>query len=175
MATKDEKNTSELATFSSLKDHERRAVILKSQGKTGEQITNHINDMYALTYAIETVKAWFFAGGKLEQAYAEYNEAQALIALKEARQLIKKASTAAAANMIQKMKSSDDAVSLRASAMLLNKYIPDKQVVLDKAEAESDLPEELMAAAAAFKEADDESQGVDEPPVGGTDPAEAGQ
>lgn len=169
MATKDETNVQELPGFSSIKGYERRAIILKSEGKTVAQITAHINDEFALTYSELTVAEWFYAGGKLEQAFSEYNEAQAHLSLQEARQLIKKASKAAAANMVAKIASPDDRVSLDASRHLLNKYIPDRQIVSDSPEPEADLPDELKDVAAALKEADDGPKPVDEPPVGGTD------
>lgn len=170
MADNNETNIKELPGFSSIKTHERRAIILKSEGKTIAQITAHINDQFALTYAEDSVAEWFYAGGRLEQAFAEFNEAQALVSLQEARQLIKKASKAAAANMVAKIASPDDRVSLDASRHLLNKYIPDRQIVSDTPAAEEDLPEELKAAAAALREADDDGpKQVDEPPVGPAD------
>lgn len=168
-------NTGELASFSVIKDYERRAVILRSEGRTYDVIANHINSEYALEFSERTVRDWFGVNGRLEQANMEYNEAQAHLALSEARQLIKKASKAAAANMISKINSPDDRVSLDASRHLLNKYIPDRQVVSDSPEQEQDLPEELQAAATALKEAEDEPTGVDEPPVGEPDPATPGQ
>lgn len=175
MATKDETNISELPSFSVIKGHERRAVILKAEGKTVAQITAHINDEFAQTYSDRTVQEWFVVGGRLEQAMSEYNEAQAHLALKEAKQLIRKATKAAAANMIAKIASPDDRVSLDASRHLLNKYIPDRQIVADAPEAEADLPDELQAAATALKEAENGSKPVDEPSVGVPDNSTPGQ
>ncbi len=169
MATSDETNTSELPSFSVLKGHERRAVILKGEGKSVAQITAHINDEFALNHSERTVQEWFTPSGRLIQAMTEFSEAQAHLSLQEARQLIKKASKAAAANMISKINSQDDRVSLDASRHLLNKYIPDRQIISDSPEAEADLPEELQAAASALREADDANAAVDEPPVGGAD------
>lgn len=170
MATSDETNTSELPSFSAITAPERRAIVLRSEGKTYEVIANHINVTYALDYSERTVREWFGANGRLQQAYSEYNEAQAHIALTDARQLIKKASKAAAANMVSKINSTDERVSLDASRHLLNKYIPDRQIVSDSPEQESDLPDELQAAATALREEDDDGpKPVDEPPVGGTD------
>ena len=174
MATSDETNTSELPSFSVLKDSERRAVTLKGEGKTVAQITAHINDEFVQTYSERTVQEWFAAGGRLEQAYSEFQEAKAHLALQEARQLIKIATKAAAANMISKINSPDDRVSLDASRHLLNKYIPDRQIISDSPEPEADLPEELQAAATALREADDGQKPVDDTSVGGTDPAPAG-
>jgi hypothetical protein len=170
----DSTNTSELPSFSVLKDSERRAVILKGEGKSNPQIAAHINDEFAQSYSERTVQEWFVAGGRLEQAYSEFQEAKAHLALQEARQIIKIATKAAAANMISKINSPDDRVSLDASRHLLNKYIPDRQIISDSPEPESDLPEELQAAATALREADDADKPVDEPSVGGTDPATPG-
>lgn len=170
MATSDETNTSELPSFSALKGHERRAIILRNEGKTIAQITAHINDDFALDHSERTVGEWFQAGGRLEQANSEYQEADAQLSLKEARRLIRRASKAAAANMIKKINSQDERVSLDASRHLLNKYIPDRQIVTDSPEEEADLPDELQAAASALREADDDGDNpVDEPPVGPTD------
>jgi hypothetical protein len=169
MATKHETNTSELPAFSTIKDHEKRAVILKAEGKTMEQVTAHINNEFVLEYSVSSVKEWFYAGGRLEQAYSEYLEASAHIALKETRLLIKRASKAAAANMIAKINSPDDRVSLDASRHLLNKYVPDRQIVSDAPEPETDLPDELQAVANSLREGDDGQKPVDEPPVGEPD------
>ena len=165
----DSTNTSELPAFTTIKDHEKRAVILKAEGKTMEQVTAHINNEFVLDYSVSSVKEWFYAGGRLEQAYSEYLEASAHIALKETRLLIKRASKAAAANMISKINSQDDRVSLDASRHLLNKYVPDRQIVSDAPEPESDLPDELQAVASSLREGDDEPKPVDEPPVGEPD------
>lgn len=160
---------SELPSFPNIKVHERRAVILRAEGKTYEQITAHINDEFALNFSIDTVKEWFYAGGRLLQAYHEYIEADAAMSLKEARQAIKRSTKAAAANLIEKMDSSDERVSLDATKALLNKYIPDKQVVMDTPEADPDIPEELQQVANSLKEGEDGPQPVDEPPVGEPD------
>lgn len=167
-------NTSELPSFTTIKGHERRCVILRAEGKTYEQITAHINNEFALDYAVSTVKEWFFAGGRLEQAYQEYLEADAMLALKETKRIIKRASRAAAANLIQKIGSHDERVSLDASKALLNKYVPDKQIVMDTPEAEAELPPELQEVANALREGDDGPDTVDEPRVGGADPATPG-
>lgn len=169
MATKDETNTGKLPSFSVLKDSERRAVILKGEGKSAAQITAHINDEFAQSYTERTVAEWFYAGGRLEQAYSEFQEAKAHLALQESKQLIKIATKAAAANMIAKINSPDDRVSLDASRHLLNKYIPDRQIISDSPEQEADLPDELQDAATALKEAEDGPKPVDEPPVGPAD------
>lgn len=175
MATKDATNTSNLPAFSSIKGHERRAVILRAEGKSYQQITSHINNEFVLDYAEITVREWFYAGGRLEQAYAEYLEAEAHMSLQEARSLIKRATKVAASNMIRKIGSSDERISLDASRHLLNKYIPDRQIVADSPEQEADLPDELKAAAEAVREAEHGQDAVDEPPVGDPNPANPGQ
>lgn len=166
---KDSTNTRELPSFSALKDSDRRAVILKSEGKTNDQVTAHINNEFALDYSVRTITEWFQPAGKLKQAYDEYNEALALTSLAEARQLIKRATKGAAANLIKKINSPDDSVSLRASMALLNKYIPDKQVMLDKDFKEEDLPPELAAIADSLGGGSDESQQVDDSSMGSQD------
>ncbi len=181
---KDKPENAEFPSFKQLNEFERRAVIMRSEGKQYQVIANHINANYGMHYSERTVREWFNAGGRLEQAHSEYNEAQAVINLKEARQLIRKAQKVAAINMISKINSSDETISLRASQLLLNKYIPDKQLVLDAPEAETDLPEELIDAANAVKESensgentggDDGPAELDEPPVGEANPATPGE
>lgn len=143
MATKDETNTAKAPGFSALKGYQRRAVILRYEGKTYAQITANINDEFATTYAERSVADWFVAGGQLEVAYHEFMDAMAAQSLKEARQNIKLGSRAAATTLIAKLKSGDEAIQVRAALGLLNKFIPDKQVVLDGPGLEEDLPAEL--------------------------------
>lgn len=169
------KGTSELPSFTSLKGHERRAVILRAGGKTFAQITAHINNEFALEYAEITVQEWFYAGGRLEQAYSEYLEADAVMSLKEARQIIKRSSKAAVDVLVDQLKSGkEENIRQGAAKSLLNKYIPDKQQVLDSSYAEEDLPEELAAIADSLKEGSDGSQPVDDPGVGDQDSEKAG-
>lgn len=169
------KGTSELPSFTSLKGHERRAVMLRAEGKSYAQITAHINNEFVLDYAEITVKEWFYAGGRLEQAYSEFLEADAVMSLKEARQIIKRSSKAAVAVLVDQLRAGkDEGIRQGAAKSLLNKYIPDKQQVLDSTFEEEDLPEELAAVADSLKEDPDGSKPVDDPPVGGTDSQEPG-
>ena len=175
MATNDKTGTSKLPSFSTIKESEKRAVILKSEGKTMDQVTAHINNEFALDYAVITVRQWFFAGGKLEQAYSDYNEATAVLALKEARQIIKKATKVAAAVLTRHLNSMDEKIQQGAAKSLLNKYVPDKQISLDSTWEEESIPDELASVADALKEDNiDGPEPVDEPPVGEPDSPEAG-
>lgn len=165
----DATNTSALPSFSALKGHERRAVILKAEGKTNGQIAAHINNEFILDYADRTVQEWFVANGRLYQAMTEYNEAQAIISLQQARQLIKKSSSAAAATLIRQLNSIDEKVAQGAAWRLLNKYIPDKQVVFTDSPEDEELPDELAAVADSLREDGDGSTPVDDASVGGQD------
>ena len=162
-----ERGTSKLQDFPGLKNHEKRAVMLRADGRTYEQIVNNINDEYALDIALKTVQEWFRAGGRLEQAYVEYTGALAAASLKKAKMLIMRASESAAAVLVDQLKSATDP-SLRQSAArtLLNKYIPDKQVTLSAAHEEEELPPELDLAA---EEVLDGPKPVDDPQPGGAD------
>lgn len=173
MATSDETNNRTLPSFSVLKGHERAAVVLKSEGKTVEQIVANINDEFALTYTVRGVGEWFQAGGRLEQALIEYNEALAVASLRDARQLIKRASRSAAATLIKGLNNPDPRVANDAAKSLLNKYIPDRQVISDSM-TEEELPEELANAGdALLKEREPNGPDtVDDARKGGTtDPA----
>jgi HEAT repeat protein len=99
----------------------------------------------------------------------EFNEAQAIVSLQQARQLIKKSSSAAAATLIRQLNSPDEKIAQGAAYRLLNKYIPDKQVMLGDGFEEETLPEELAAVADSLREGEDGSQPVDDTPVGGQD------
>lgn len=150
MARVDETNTSKLPAFPSLKTYERRAVVLKAEGKTAEQITEHINAIYALDYSPVTVKEWFKSSGRLLQAYHEYLEADAALALQESRLAIKRSTTAAVRAIVTKLSSLDERIQLDAAKTILNKYIPDRQVVHESGAMNEDVPEELLGAADAI-------------------------
>lgn len=178
MAKRDATNTGTMPSFPSIKNYERRCVILRAEGKTYEAITNHINDEFALSYAVITVKEWFYAGGKLEQAYHEYLEADAALTLKEARQAIKRSTKSAVATVLVQMNSPDGRLALDAAKTILNKYIPDRQIMHEGGELDEDVPSELLEAADAIakikSEDEDGSHPVDDAPQGGTDSEEAG-
>lgn len=170
-------NTTEFPSFTSLKLHQRRAVILRAEGKTIAQITAHINNEFVLTYSEITVKEWFHAGGKLEQAYNEYIEADAAMSLKQARLAIKRASKNAVATVLDQMRSPDGRLALDAAKTILNKYVPDRQVVHDGPEDDGDIPDELTNIANAIAmepEENNEQKPVDDAPEGVQDTAGAG-
>lgn len=181
MATKDETNTSALASFSALKPHEKRAVVLKVEGTKHEQIAAHIETQFVMNCSPRTVDGWFGPAGKLYQAYLEYNEALAKITLNEARMTIKRASARAARNLDKKIGSADERISVDASKAILNKYIPDRQQTLDGTYEEETLPEELVEAANELKEevndepSDAEPQSDNDAPVGEPDSQETGE
>lgn len=170
MATDQQTNAAEVPGFHALKGYERRAVILRYEGKTYNQIANNVNDEFATTYAERTVGDWFMAGGRLEQAYHELMDAMAAQSLKEARQTIKLASRLAAGALVDQLRSANEPqIRQGAAKALLNKYIPDKQVVLDGPGLEEDLPAELVEAGskiAAELGEQNAPDAVDNPPEG---------
>ena len=142
----DSANTSELPAFSSLKPYEQRAIVLKANGQTNEVIANQINAEFELTYASATVATWFWADGRLLQAYQEYNEALADMAVAEAKRKIKKASEAAADALKELMGGEyEGSVRVRAAMAILNKFVPDRQVLIEGGK-ENTLPPELADA-----------------------------
>lgn len=161
-----ESGKGKLQDFPGLKNHEKRAVMLKADGKTYEQIKEHINDEFALEHSLKTVQEWFRAGGRLEQAYTEYIGAMAAASLKEAKLVIMRSMKAAAAVLISKMNDPDGRLALDAAKSLLNKYVPDKQISLSAGYEEEELPPELDLAA---QEVMDGPQPVDDPQKSGAD------
>lgn len=130
----------QLPTFSTLKPFEQLAVTLKAEGSKYEEIVNTINSEYSLAYKQISVRQWFMAGGRLEQAYLEYNEAMADQAVIEAKLKIKRLSNKAADTLDKLMDDDfDGRVRQQAARTVLGKYIPDRQVVIDESKAD-DLP-----------------------------------
>lgn len=164
----DSTNTSETAGFSALKGYERRAVILRYEGKSYMQIANNLADEFAVEYSDRTIGDWFIAGGKLEVAYHELMDLMAAQSLKEAKQVIRRASKAAAATLVDQLKSTADPnIRQGAAKALLNKYIPDKQITLDGPGLEEDLPEALSGEADKIvAEVENGPNKVDEPQQG---------
>jgi hypothetical protein len=161
---------SKLPEFPGLKLHEKRAVMLRAEGKTYDQVTNHINTEYALDYSVKTIQEWFQAGGRLEQAYLEFVGAMASSSLKEARLLIMRSMKSAAATLISGMNNPDPRIAQEAAKSLLNKYIPDKQIALSGAAIEDELPPELdLAAEEILAGGGDGSEQVDNPPESSSD------
>lgn len=170
MARKDETGTSKVQDFPGLKNHEKRAVMLRADGKTYEQITAHVNNEFALDYAQKTVEEWFRAGGRLEQAYLEYVGAMAASSLREGKLLIMRAMKSAAATLISGMQNPDPRIAQEAAKALLNKYIPDKQIALTGEAVEDELPPELdLAAEDILNGGDDGQKPVDDASQSGTD------
>lgn len=158
MATANEVNTSELPLFSGVKPYERLAIVMKAEGKAPEVIANQINAEFDLDYKPSTVREWFWADGRLLQAYLEYNEKCADLAVEQAKSKIKKLSADAADTLEELMKNSyEGGVRVRAALGILNKYVPDRQVILDGGK-EAGLPAQLgdaMDAAAQGEEPTD--------------------
>ena len=170
MAKKDATNTSSVPEFPGLKLHEKRAVLLRAEGKTYDQVVNHINTEYALDYSVKTVQEWFQAGGRLEQAYLEFVGAMATSSLREAKLLIMRSMKSAAATLIAGMNNPDPRIAQEAAKSLLNKYIPDKQIALTGEAAEDELPPELdLAAEEILAGGGDGSEQVDNPPESSSD------
>jgi hypothetical protein len=163
MATADETNTKQLPEFSSLKAFEQMAIVLHSEGRPYEEIVNMMNAEYDLAYKLMTVREWFWAGGRLEQAYLEYNEANANQHLAHARQKIKQLSLKAANTLDELMDTSTaGTVRQQAAKTVLSKYIPDRQIIVDESKTE-DLPDKLAADMDAELEDKDGPDKVDEP------------
>lgn len=167
----DSTNDSKLPAFSSIKAFERKAIILKSEGHTMDVVTAHVNDMYALNYTADTLRSWFWAGGRLEQAWLEYNDHLSEVTLREARHAIKQHSLKAVNRLIKVVdkEGAEDRDAIRASATILNKYIPDKQLVLDKDNATDELPPAIANAGIAAALAEDEKNASDTKPDDATE------
>lgn len=133
-------NIKQLPSFSTIKEFEQMVIMLRTEGKQYAEITNTINAEYGLAYKELTVRQWLMSGGRLEQAYLEYNEALADAMVAEAKLKIKKLSSKAADTLDELMNESVASnVRGNAAKTVLAKYIPDRQVILDEAKAD-DLP-----------------------------------
>lgn len=160
MATADSTNTKLLPTFSNIKPFEQLAVQLRAEGKSYEEVTNTINAEFELAYKSPSLRQWFMVGGRLEQAFMEYNEAMADQSIKVAKTKLKAAQTQLADWLIE-LASPGHESNVRISAIRagLNKFIPDKQIVMT-AEPDDELPDEIANAAAKVLHG---SEPVDEP------------
>lgn len=148
--SKGSKNLKELQSFRALKQSEQRAVVLRYEGKSYPQIAANISDDFAKDVSERTVRDWFVAGGRLEGAYHEFLDAMAAQSFHQAKQTLLRGQDIAAQNMVRKIASGDDRVSLDASKAVLNKFIPDRQVMLEGPAAVDDLPAELSKEGAAI-------------------------
>ena len=133
--------TKQLPTYSTLKVHEQLAVQLRAEGQSYKAVVEQIQVDYDLTYKEGSVREWFMAGGRLEIAYYEYLEFAADEAVRQAKLKIKQLSKTAADKLENLMndKNTADNIVERAARTVLNKYIPDRQVIIDESKAD-DLP-----------------------------------
>lgn len=144
MAREDSTWVGKVRQFSALKDWERFVIVQHNEGVSWDEISVELTKSYPkVKKSVSTIRQYFSPGGSLEQANTEYLEQLAIVSLREAKQLARRASRAAISTMTALMAQSyDPTVRLGAAKALANKYIPDKQVMLTDT-AESDLPEEL--------------------------------
>lgn len=153
-------NTGELPQFGVLKPHEQRAVVLRSENCTASEITNTINAEYGMALKTRTIEEWFYADGRLIQAYLEYNSKLAEQAVEIAKAKIQKASEDAADTLVELMSNKyEGGVRVRAALGVLAKYVPDRQVMLDGGKEQS-LPAQLGEA---MDKAMDDDKPADEP------------
>lgn len=144
MATSDELNVGELPSFSVLKPFEQTAIVLRAEGKSYLEILNHINTEYSLAYKQRAIEEWFYAGGRLVQAYLEYNTAVADQAVETAKMRIKKSSDRAAQVLDELMgEQYDPKIRVHAAKAVLGKFVPDRQVVFDGGGDPDNLPDGL--------------------------------
>lgn len=131
-------NGKQLPTFSTLKNHERLAIQLRSEGQSYKSIVEQIKIDYDLQYKEGTLRDWFMAGGRLENGYYEYVEWSADESVKQAKLKIKRLTSVAADKLEGLMTSKDTADNIveRAARTVLNKYVPDRQVILDENNAD---------------------------------------
>ena len=141
--------TKNLPSFLELKPHEQYSVVQKAEGKKYEEIVAGIKAEFNLDYKVSSLNWWFAAGGRLEQAYLDYLEKLGDESVKAGKQIIRRSTRAAATKVLEIMaKSTDERIQLQAAFGLLNKYVPDKQQIINTPGGEDDeLPEELQEKA----------------------------
>lgn len=174
MAEADDSSTDknqQLPAFSAVKKHEQLAIILRSEGQKYPQIVNQINTDFDLTYKEASVREWFIAGGRLEQAYNEYLEFMADESVREAKIQIKKLSVKAVERLSKLLE--DDSVAdnivERAARTVLAKYIPDRQILVDENKAD-ELPTAIGDAGDAVLTKDENNNAAAEPANPPVDP-----
>lgn len=174
MATREETNIKKLPAFSDAAPNERFAIELRAEGKTYEEVTNTMNAEFKTAYKMGSVREWFIADGRLNQAYMEYNDMLAAESLKQARMKLKRASERAADTLLELTSSKYDAgVRERAAGRILNKYIPDRQIIFDT-DSEESIPESLGGQADKIVKGDDDGSAAgDDPGTGSTADSEA--
>lgn len=168
MATQDATNTSQLVAFSSVGNHERRLIIMRSEGKPYAELVTVARNEFNLRWTESYIRHLFSVGGRLEQAYREYNDALAGQSLREAKQLAQRASKAAIITMTELMGAAQEpTIRLNAAKALANKFVPDRQIVFDGGAGESDIPDEIAnAGVALLEEAENGPEQVDDPQQG---------
>ncbi len=147
MANPDSTNTSQLVAFTHVKPFEQRIIILRADGQSYAQLVEVLTKEFHKRWTESYVRHLFSANGRLYQAYLEYNEALAAASLKEAKLLAQRSSKAAIVTMMELMgKSQEPRIRLDSAKALANKYVPDRQVIFEGGEAETDLPDEIANA-----------------------------
>lgn len=162
-------NTGKLPQFGVCKPFEQRAIVLRAGGSTAKEVTNQINAEFDLAYTTRTIEEWFYADGRLIQAYLEYNGELADQAVAAAKNKIKKSSELAADTLTELMGDTHEgSVRVRAALGILSKYVPDRQVILDGGKVD-ELPEEIGGQMDEAIDGDsiepNEEPGDDQPPA----------
>lgn len=136
-------DASVLPRFSELGALDQRAVVLRAEGYKYEQISAALKAEFGVVKAPETIRTWFSPSndGRLVQASWEYREKIAKQNLAEGRNLAKRYFPKAVANIIEKMNSFDEGISLKASGMLADKFLPNAHRL--ELAVEDELPDEL--------------------------------
>lgn len=177
MSKTDKDQAKLLPAFSALKRFEQMAVTLKADGRTNEQIMNMVNNEYEMAYKLQTVKEWFYTNGRLYPAYLEFNDMLAEQAVHNAKQRLKRLSETAVDTLEITMSDTfEGSVRERSARTILNKYIPDRQVIMDTAPVD-DLPEDIRKRAdvIAASGANNAQKPVDDQGQGSTDGDGAGE
>lgn len=144
MANPLETKTAPFSLYSALNGADRLAVQLRFEGRSYEAITATIKSEFGISKSENSVRGWFIAGGRLEAAYMQYTDTMSDIALREAKLLAKRLSKSAIATLGELIKAGhDDTVRLGAAKAIANKYVPDRQVVVDGGN-DDDVPSQLM-------------------------------
>jgi hypothetical protein len=168
MATSDEIGAGQLPAFSATQPFEQLAIELKSEGKEYDKIVNTLNAEFGLELKQRRVREWFHAGGRLEQAYLEYNQWYADQTVASAKIKIKKLSGRAADTLGELMDEAyDSRVRRQAASDILKKYVPDRQVVIDDSSGDElppsigDAGDEVIAGIAKKAKADKQEKAKD--------------
>lgn len=128
----------QLPTYSTLKAHEQLAIQLRSEGMKYKDIVGQLKTDYNLVYKEASLREWFMAGGRLEIAYNEFLEFLAEESVKQAKLKIKQLSSKAVDKLEALLDDDNTADNIveRTARTILNKYIPDRQVIIDETKAD---------------------------------------